>query len=138
MLTEDTAMQLLRFEHINLSCQDLETSKQFYQTLFPDWFVRAKGEWQNERWIHFGDRQFYLALNEAPDAERTQYPYEGIGINHIGFVIDNGEKMKAVLEANGIEYCTMDAPETKFRIYVSDPDGNEIELVEYQDAYELR
>jgi catechol 2,3-dioxygenase-like lactoylglutathione lyase family enzyme len=132
------AMNFLRFEHINLSCQNLEASKQFYQTLFPNWFVRAEGNWHNERWMHFGDRQFYIAFNETPDAQRTHYPYEGIGVNHVGFVIDNGEKMKAALERNGIEYCTMDSPETKFRIYVNDPDGNEIELVEYQDSYELR
>ncbi|WP_416672198.1 VOC family protein [Egbenema bharatensis] len=131
-------MKLLRFEHINLSCQNLEAAKRFYQTLFSDWFVRAEGEWQGERWMHFGNQQFYLALNEAPDAERINQPYEGIGINHVGFVIDDGEKMKAVLDGNGIEYYTMNAPETKFRIYVNDPDGNEIELVEYQESYELR
>lgn len=131
-------MNFLRFEHINLSCQNLEASRQFYQMLFPDWFVRAEGEWQNERWMHFGDRQFYIALNEETQAQRSHYPYEGIGINHVGFVIRDGEKMKAVLETNGIDYCTMESPETKFRIYVNDPDGNEIELVEYQDDYELR
>jgi catechol 2,3-dioxygenase-like lactoylglutathione lyase family enzyme len=131
-------MNFLRFEHINLSCQNLEASRQFYQTLFPDWFVRAEGEWQNERWMHFGNRQFYIALNEATQTQRSHYPYEGIGINHVGFVICDGEKMKAVLEMNGIDYCTMESPETKFRIYVNDPDGNEIELVEYQDDYELR
>lgn len=32
----------------------------------------------------------------------------------------------------------MTAPETKHRIYVSDPDGNEIELVEYNETYTLK
>ncbi|GAB4376775.1 MAG: VOC family protein [Elainellaceae cyanobacterium] len=131
-------MNFQRFEHINLSCHNLDATKQFYQTLFPNWYVRAEGEWQGDRWMHFGDRQFYLALNDDPTGRRDHQPYEGIGINHVGFVIDDGEKMKAVLEANGIEYYTMNAPETKFRIYVNDPDGNEIELVEYQDGYELK
>lgn len=131
-------MNFHRFEHLNLSCQDIENSQQFYQTLFPDWFVRAEGEWQGDRWMHLGNQQFYLALNHRPEQTRDHHAYEGIGINHIGIVIDNGEKMQTHLAANGIEYYTMSAPETKHRIYVNDPDGNEIELVEYQESYELR
>lgn len=131
-------MNFQRFEHLNLSCQDIDVSRQFYQTLFPDWFVRAEGEWQGDRWMHLGDNQFYLALNHSPEARRQHRPYEGIGINHVGFVIDSGEKMQMHLEAMGIEYYTMSAPETKHRIYVNDPDGNEIELVEYQESYALK
>jgi hypothetical protein len=36
-------MNLIRFEHINLSCHDLDRTKQFYQTIFPDWYVRVEG-----------------------------------------------------------------------------------------------
>jgi catechol 2,3-dioxygenase-like lactoylglutathione lyase family enzyme len=127
-----------RFEHANFSCKDIDASARFYQTLFPDWYVRAEGENHGLRWMHLGDRQFYLALNDAPGLKRTHELYETIGINHLGFVIQDSEKMQALLDANGIEYYTMNAPETKLRIYVADPDGNEIELVEYQDAYELK
>lgn len=127
-----------RFEHVNLSCHDLEASRQFYQTLFPDWMVRAEGETSVSRWMHFGDRQFYLALNHAPHAKRDHQAYESIGVNHVGFVISDGDKMKALLDRAGIEYYTYDSPETKHRIYVNDPDGNEIELVEYQADYALK
>ena len=129
---------LHRFEHVNLACHDLEASRQFYQVLFPDWIVRAEGETSGSRWMHFGDRQFYLALNDTPDAARMHQAYESIGINHIGFVIDDGDKMKALLEAAGIDYYTYTSPETKHRIYINDPDGNEIELVEYAADYALR
>lgn len=131
-------MKLNRFEHINLACKNLETTQKFYQTLFPDWHVRAKGDGPTGRWTHFANDQVYLALNDEPEAERHQQPYEGIGINHIGFVIDSGEELKSTLDANGIEFYTMSAPETKHRIYVSDPDGNEIEFVEYREDYGLR
>lgn len=131
-------MNFHRFEHINLSCHDIDQTRAFYQMLFPNWYVRAEGMNNGSRWMHFGDRQFYLALNDAPALERTHQLYETIGMNHVGFVIKDGDKMKAQLEANGIEYYTMSAPETKHRIYVTDPDGNEIELVEYQSSYALR
>jgi hypothetical protein len=59
-------------------------------------------------------------------------------VNHVGFVINNGEEFKVRLEENKIDYYTLAAPEIKHRIYVSDPDGNEIELVEYNSNYRLR
>jgi catechol 2,3-dioxygenase-like lactoylglutathione lyase family enzyme len=132
-------MQVNRFEHVNLSCKSLDVTQAFYQKLFPDWFVRAEGVGSDGcRWVHFGNDQVYLALNDAPGSDRLQQPYEGAGINHIGLVIDNGETLKALLESQGIEYYTMSAPETRHRIYVTDPDGNEIEFVEYQRDYTLR
>lgn len=131
-------MQLMRFEHINISCQNLEATKKFYQTLFPDWYVRAEGIFNGRNWLHLGNDQFYIALNATPHQERVHQIYENIGINHIGFVIKDGEKMKDLLEQSGIEYYNLTSPETKYRIYVNDPDGNEIELVEYHLDYALR
>ena len=131
-------MNFTRFEHINLSCKDIDTTKNFYQSIFPDWYVRVEGVNGGCRWMHFGNNQFYLALNDTPDNKRVHELYENIGINHVGFVIEDGEAMKALLDKHGIEYYTMTAPETKHRIYVTDPDGNEVELVEYNSDYSLK
>jgi catechol 2,3-dioxygenase-like lactoylglutathione lyase family enzyme len=131
-------MNLLRFEHINVSCKDINTTQKFYQTLFPDWYVRGEGVFNGRHWKHLGNNQFYLALNDEANQERVHVPYEKIGINHVGFVIRDGEAMKKLLDEEDIEYYTMTAPETKHRIYVNDPDGNEIELVEYDPEYALK
>ncbi|MGF1567659.1 MAG: VOC family protein [Nodosilinea sp.] len=132
-------MKINRFEHVNLTCKSLEATQAFYQTLFPDWYMRAEGTTpEGRRWVHFGNDQLYLALNDEPQAVRHQKLYEDVGINHIGLVIDNGEKLLFWLEAKGIEHYTMSSPETRYRIYVTDPDGNEIEFVEYEADYLLR
>lgn len=135
---KERVMQFTRFEHINLSCKNIDATKNFYQTLFPDWHIRVEGVNNGARWMHFGNNQFYLALNDSPDENRVHQIYENIGINHVGFVINDGDSMKALLEEKGIEYYTLTAPETKHRIYVSDPDGNEVELVEYNLDYSLK
>jgi catechol 2,3-dioxygenase-like lactoylglutathione lyase family enzyme len=125
-----------RFEHVNQSCKDLDATRQFYQTLFPDWFVRAEGDEYGWQWMHFGDRQFYLALNQPSDSEMLS---ESTGhLDHIGFVIADGAAMKAILDQHKIAYEIYQSPETKFRIYVHDPDGTQVELVEYQDDYALK
>jgi catechol 2,3-dioxygenase-like lactoylglutathione lyase family enzyme len=131
-------MNFNRFEHINISCKDIEASKKFYQKLFPDWYLRAEGIYEGRNWMHFGNEQFYIALNNEPGEERVHRAYENIGINHVGFVIKDGDAMQKLLDKEGIGYYVMNAPETKHRIYVNDPDGNEIELVEYQMEYALR
>ncbi len=132
-------MQLQRFEHLNLSCKDIDVSQKFYQTLFPDWRIRSRGVTpEGLRWRHFGNDRVYIALNDATNGDRQQYPYEGVGLNHVGLVIDDGEELKNILKRHGIEYYVLESPETRHRIYVSDPDGNEIEFVEYTSEYPLK
>ncbi len=130
-------MNFYRIEHINKACQNLEITLQFYQTLFPNWFIRAQEKSNDLRWIHFGNHQFYISLYERPNAAQL-IPLNTGNIDHVGFVIEDGRKMMALLEANGIEYFVEDAPETKYRIYVKDPDSTFLELVEYNEGYELR
>jgi catechol 2,3-dioxygenase-like lactoylglutathione lyase family enzyme len=129
-------MKFRRFEHINQTCQDLQKTRDFYETLFPDWQVRAQGEEDGWIWQHFGDHQFYLALNQPPAGTEVS-PTTG-HLEHIGFVIDDGAAMQLLLDAHNIEYVVFNSPETKYRIYVNDPDGTEVELVEYQNDYLLR
>jgi catechol 2,3-dioxygenase-like lactoylglutathione lyase family enzyme len=128
-------MNFNRIEHINKACQNLDTTLQFYQILFPDWVIRAREELEDMRWLHFGNRQFYISLYQH-GAEST--PLNTGNIDHIGLVIDNGEEMMALLATNGIEYVVEDSPETKYRIYIKDPDSTWLELVEYHADYALR
>jgi catechol 2,3-dioxygenase-like lactoylglutathione lyase family enzyme len=130
-------MNFYRIEHVNKVCQNLEATLRFYQTLFPDWFIRAQERSDGMSWLHFGNQQFYLSLYERPNASQA-IPLHTGNIDHIGFVIADGKKMTELLEANRIEYVLEDSPETKYRIYVKDPDSTWLELVEYKENYELR
>lgn len=130
-------MNFYRIEHINKVCQNLEITLQFYQTLFPDWFIRAQEAADNLSWIHFGNHQFYLSLYEQRNRSQS-IPLNTGNIDHIGIVIEDGEKMMALLDAHGIEYFVEDAIETKYRIYITDPDNTGLELVEYHEVYPFR
>jgi hypothetical protein len=39
---------LVRFEHINVSTRNIKAMQEFYQILFPNWYIRAEGE----GWMH--------------------------------------------------------------------------------------
>ena len=58
-------MNFYRIEHINKVCQNLEITLQFYQMLFPDWFIRAQEAADDLSWIHFGNHQFYGYQHKA-------------------------------------------------------------------------
>ena len=58
-------------------------------------FIRtSRGEDEDGRcWRHFENDHVYIALNDGTNSDRQQYPYEGIGINHLGFIINDGEQL---------------------------------------------
>jgi hypothetical protein len=111
-------MNFYRIEHINKVCQNLEATLQFYKILFPDWFVRAREELENLSWIHFGNHQFYISLYGRRDVSQS-IPLNTGNIDHIGFVIEDGKKMIAVLEANRIEYFVENCSGCPFRNHSS-------------------
>ena len=122
----------MRLEHVNMTVADLDRSVAFYCDLL-DLHVRWKGEIAPDRLgAHIGDDDHYLALFQAGHTQPRPAPdYTGPGINHVGFVVDDLEGVRARLERLGGAVHFEAAYEPGRRLYTSDPDGNEIELVEY-------
>ena len=122
----------MRLEHVNLTVADLDRSVAFYCDLL-DLEVRWKGEIDRGRvGAHVGDDDHYLALFQAGDTPARPAPdYVRPGINHFGFVVDDLDEVRDRLDALGATVHFEAAYEPGRRIYTSDPDGNEVELVEY-------
>lgn len=122
----------MRLEHVNITVADLDRSVAFYSDLL-DLHVRWKGEIAPDRMgAHVGDDDLYLALFEAADERARPAPdYVRPGINHFGFVVDDLDAARERLARLGgtVHFEPHYAPGRRF--YTSDPDGNEIELVEY-------
>ena len=132
---------IIRLEHANFSCSNLDQSREHFQKIFPDWRIRTEGINQvGRKWIHLGNDQVYVSLTDDPDAFKKPVDSNPpAAIRHIGFVIRDGAAMIERLKKNNIHYGVVDAPEAKYRIYVYDPDGREIfELLEYNTDYALK
>jgi len=125
-----------RLEHANLAVRDVDATLRFVTTAFPDFRVRREGKtWRGWRWLHVGDDDVYLALNEAPGAPAEPWvPYAGKpGLNHLGFEVDDAEAVRARLAAAGYEDSTVpNAHPHRRRVYFHDADGNDWEFVEYR------
>lgn len=124
------------FEHINLFVRDLDASKAFYQAAFPHWKIRGHGNrpWYGKptNWAHLGDDTFYLALNDGGEGENRDLASSQLGLAHFAFAVDNLYALKQRLESAGFKVSNAGADEPfRQNVYFLDPDGYEVEFVEY-------
>lgn len=131
--------QNIYLEHANITVTNLQDAVKFFQTAFPHFKVRGGGNDMRE-WIHLGDDDTYIAINQAKQNETIiGNSYDLIGINHLGFVVQDVEEIARNLISNGYK---RDYPKQveKFRIrdYFADADGNQYEFVQYlsEEAHE--
>lgn len=119
-------------EHANITVSNLDDGIHFFQTAFPEFEIRHMGTHLDYPWVHIGTDETYLALNQRDTVGHNRRPYAGLGVNHIGFVVDDVEAVAERLINNGYE---RDYPKQveQFRIrdYFADKDGNQYEFVQY-------
>ena len=121
-------------EHVNLTVSNLTRSIEFYRRLF-GWDIRWQGTTTGgSPAAHIGDDRNYLALFEATKPNRWAIDYDAVGFNHFGVVVDDIDVMKQRLDELGAEHGLEQDYEPGRRVYFTDPDGIEVELVQYQAA----
>lgn len=124
-----------RLEHANLHVRDIDATLRFVQTALPEFRLRFDGaDDHGRRWVHVGTDDAYLALYEArAEAAEPWVPYSGRpGINHLAFVVDDAEAVRARLAAAGFVDSTIPtAHPARRRVYFHDADGNDWEFVQY-------
>lgn len=127
---------MIRLEHINLVVKDIATSLTFYKAAFPEWEIRdsGEGEWSGKarEWLHFGDDTTYISFNNnALSASRDLTGHQA-GLAHFAFEISNLKALQQRLLNAGFDYRVRgDDNPYRHNIYYIDPDGNEIEFVQY-------
>jgi catechol 2,3-dioxygenase-like lactoylglutathione lyase family enzyme len=124
--------QRMYLEHFNITVNDLQESIRFFQTAFPHFKIRGGGTDRRE-WVHLGDDHCYVAINQAIQKDlKVDNSYDSIGINHLGFVVQDVEEIANNLLNYGY---ARDYPKQveQFRIrdYFADADGNQFEFVQY-------
>ena len=83
-------------------------------------------------WLHFGDDYHYLALNSHGTGENRDLRSNQLGLGHFAYVTDNIQAVIERLESVGF-YISKKGQDSPFRrnVYFIDPDGYEIEFVQY-------
>ena len=126
----------MRLEHLNLVVEDIEKSLEFYRAAFPHWRVRSEGksDWYGKprRWLHFGDDYNYLAFADNGVGNNRNLKGHDSGLAHFCFETNDIASLIMRLEKAGFVISNTGAV-NQFRknVYFIDPDGFEVEFVEY-------
>jgi len=126
----------MRLEHLNLVVKNISATLAFYQAAFPNWRIRSRGraEWYGveRNWVHFGDDYQYLTFNDDGTGGNRDLSGHQTGLAHFAYVTDNLQAVIDRLEAAGFNVAKPGA-DNRFRknVYFIDPDGFEVEFVEY-------
>ena len=125
-------MRTLYLEHANITVNNLQRGIEFFKTAFPDFKIRGEGVFNGRKWVHLGNNDTYLAINEATINTPHEKNINSSGINHIGFVVDNVKEIAERLLSAGFKRdYPKQVEEFRIRDYFADDDGNEYEFVEY-------
>ena len=126
----------MKVEHVNLVVNDLTETLAFYQAAFPHWSVRGQGQqdWYgtHRRWLHFGDDFNYLTFNDQGTGNNRDLSSSQLGLAHIGFETKNLDAIVQRLHQAGFskQKSGVEGNHRK-NAYFIDPNGFEIEFVEY-------
>ncbi len=121
----------MHLEHVNLTVSDLARSIDFYCRAF-GYRVRWRGKTTSGTpAAHVGDDRCYVAMFQAPTPGSAEIDYAAVGFNHFGLVVDDLDAMRQRLTALGVQPTADQNYEPGRRFYFTDPDGIEIELVQY-------
>ena len=105
--------RLVGINHVALEVTDLERSLDFYGSLFE---LRLRSRSAGAAFVDIGDQ--FLALIQG----RSQSPD---GARHFGLVVDDKEAARRAIASTGTEI------KTGRRLDFLDPDGNRVEIVQY-------
>lgn len=127
---------MIHLEHLNLIVRDMDKTLAFYQAAFPHWGIRGQGqgEWFGtfRHWLHFGDDYQYLTFNDNGLGENRNLASNDMGLSHFAFVTNN---LDAVIDRLGKAGFPVDKATAKAtyrrNCYFLDPNGYEVEFVEY-------
>jgi len=125
-------MKKMYLEHANITVNDLQEAIKFFQTAFPHFKIRGGGNDLRE-WVHLGDDDTYIAINQAKEnALKVEKNYDKMGVNHIGFVVQDVEGIANQLLSNGYKRdFPKEVEQFRIRDYFADADGNQYEFVQY-------
>ncbi|MDD1794178.1 VOC family protein [Enterovibrio makurazakiensis] len=120
-------------EHANITVNDISRTIAFLQTAMPDFSVRGEGKDEDRAWCHIGTDISYIALQqEGIDKPIERIPNYHLGVNHIGFVVEDATRVAENLKTAGFEQVSFDKSHpSRKRAYFYDNDGIEWEFIEY-------
>ena len=121
-------------EHVNMTVRDIDESVAFYCSLLGgvvSWRGTAVNMNETVSAAHVRLTSGYISMFECERGGSATYDYAPLGMNHIGFVVDDLAQTRSKLDSLGIKIESEADYSPGVRLYIFDPNGIELELVCY-------
>jgi glyoxylase I family protein len=134
-VSERAAPRVAAYLHAGITVRDLERSRRFYSGLLGLREVRRPDLGFPGVWYAVGGCQLHLMVPpEDRPAGEPEGPFTG-RVRHLALGVEGWEALAARLKQEGVPVReSMPTPGGPRRIFVKDPDGNVLELVEQPAA----
>ena len=124
---------MARLRHIAMQVPDPAKAAAFYMRVFGMQKV-GETDWENTRGVYLSDGVINLALlnYKTVEAAGTERGLDYVGIHHIGFWVDDVNKTRAVIEAEGGRYWMGETVEGGgfYEVKYRDPNGVVVDITE--------
>jgi catechol 2,3-dioxygenase-like lactoylglutathione lyase family enzyme len=123
-------MQFSQIQHCSVVVRNLERAAAFYRDILGLTEIEIPSTFKpaglNVRWFRLGEQQIHL-LQGAENPPGTQH--------HMALQVDDAQSARAWMKEKGFDIEETILILGADRFFVRDPDGNLIEIIEWQEAY---
>ncbi len=123
-------LQVTQLDHCSVIVTDLERSRRFYRDLLGLKEIAKPRTFDFQvLWFQLGDTQLHLLRKDRADA---------ISPRHFALRVADSAAARAWCRARGIAIQETTPIPGADRFFISDPDGNRIEVIQWLEAYDPR
>jgi glyoxylase I family protein len=121
-------MELTGIHHVSIVVTDIEASVRWYrEKLGLEEVMRPSNFVTPVRWFRLGEQQLHLIPSEEPDS---------ISPRHLAMHVDDCDAARGTMAARGVEVKETVPIAGADRFFIADPDGNNIELIQWLRAWD--
>jgi catechol 2,3-dioxygenase-like lactoylglutathione lyase family enzyme len=121
-------LQVTQIDHVSVIISDVERSRRFYRD------VLGLKEIAKPRtfdfvvvWFDLGNQQLHLLLKDRPDT---------VSPRHFALRVKDVRAARASFRERGIPFSETTPIPGADRVFIADPDGNRIEIIQWLEPYD--
>ena len=123
-----SGLQVTQIDHVSVVVSDVERSRRFYRD------VLGLKEIAKPRtfdfvvlWFDLGNQQLHLLLKDRPDT---------ISPRHFALRVKDAKAARAYFRERGVPFTETTPIPGADRVFISDPDGNRVEIIQWLEPYD--
>jgi catechol 2,3-dioxygenase-like lactoylglutathione lyase family enzyme len=123
-----SGLQVTQVDHVSVLVTDLERSRRFYGDLLGLREIRKPRTFDFKvAWYDLGNQHVHLLLRDRPDT---------ISPRHFALRVRDAAAARAHFQAHGVPVQETTPIPGADRFFVSDPDGNRLEIIQWLEPYD--